>query len=98
MMISVRREFLLGLLNEVNRTRALTDGETDILVDLVKSPARDFRWTIHHDVALKTASHSKGGIRRFARRYGMSENAAYQRLYRLRQRKERKAAREQQEG
>lgn len=98
MLISVQGEFLLGLLNEVGSHRALTDAETDIIEDLVSPEPPNFRWNARHDRQLLTAANSKGGIKRFAKRMGMTEGAAYTRHHHLKKHKARKDARSQDRG
>ncbi len=89
----VRPEFMLGLLTEISRTRALADHETDMIEDIIALQIEPFRWNPHLEVQLLTASHSPGGIARFARRHGIANHKiAYQKLYRLRKRESRKGA------
>ncbi len=85
--ICVRAEFLLDLLNEVGGHRALADHETDLLEDIVGMEITAFAWNQRLEAALMVAASSPGGIRRFAHRHGMTDNAAYQKLSRLRRRK-----------
>ncbi len=82
--ICVRPDFLLQLLTELGRHRALADHETDLVEDIVNMGQVAFRWDPRADRALLTASHSPGGIARFARRYGVTLDTAHSRLYRLR--------------
>lgn len=86
--ICVSKDFLFGLLDEVSRTRALADHETDILEAIVsrghRSQGRNVQWNARLDVKLMTASASKGGIKRFAIAQGISEKSAYMRLHKLR--------------
>lgn len=84
--ICVRPEFLLSLLEEIGRNRALADHETDLIEDIVNMGMPCFRWNPRTDRALLLAANTAGGIARFARRYGISGGAAYQRLTRLRRR------------
>lgn len=93
--ICVRAEFLLGLLNEVSRQRALADHETDILQDLVRNPDEPFHWTEKLCTDLLAASACGDGVRRFARRNGITDGMAYQKLHRMRRqmRKSRKVVR-----
>ena len=80
-------EFLLGLLTEVSRTRALADHETDMLEDIIAMQTEPFRWNPRLEVQLLVASHSPGGIARFARRHEIANvRIAYQKLHRLRKR------------
>jgi len=86
--ICVNSEFLLGLLTEVSRSRALAHHETDVLEAIVcrghKSAGIRIRWTTTLDRKLMQASNSKGGIKRFALANGISEMAAYRRVHVLR--------------
>jgi hypothetical protein len=79
---------VLDWLTEISRTRALKDEETDIIEAIVcrghKSTGQRFRWTVRLDLALKRASLSRGGIKRFAEKHGMSQQAAYDRLNKIR--------------
>lgn len=93
MIISVRSEFLLGLLDEVGSKRALADHETDIIQEIVTANQQPFRWNPRLNNQLEVAASSPGGIRRFARRLGITEGAAYQQHDRIKKRKARKAAR-----
>jgi hypothetical protein len=89
----VRPEFMLGLLTEVSRHRALADHETDILEDIIAMQTEPFRWNSRLEVQLLTASKSPGGIARFARRHGIiNHDAVYQKLARLRKRQSRQRA------
>lgn len=89
----VRPEFLLDLLTEVSRTRALADQETDMLEDIIAMQTEPFRWNPRLDVQLIVASASPGGIARFARRHGIvNHDAVYQKLARLRKRQIRQDA------
>ena len=92
--ICIQGEFILTLLNEVGRHRALLSHETDILQDLVRNPADEFQWTEELCRDLLVASQRGDGVRRFARRVGITEGAAYQKLHRMRRqaRKSRKGA------
>lgn len=86
-------EFLLGLLTEVSRTRALADHETDMLEDIIAMQIEPFRWNPRLEVQLLTASASPGGIARFARRHGIvNHSIVYQKLYRLKRRSSRSGA------
>lgn len=96
--ICVRPDFLLALLEEIGRNRALADHETDLIEDIVNMGLPAFRWNPRTDRALLTASNCPGGIARFARRYGITGQAAYDRLYRLRRRKRREGANGRRKG
>lgn len=88
MIIPVKASFLLDLLNEVGRTRALSDTETDLIEEIVRGEQQpcEFQWRQEHDAMLIQAARRKG-IHRLARDLGVSEGAAYQRLARVRRRK-----------
>ena len=88
LIVPVEGEFLLNLLNEVGRHRALTDTETDVIEEIVRAESgeQDFRWTARHDRMLIDASQRRG-IHRLARDLGVSDGAAYQRLARVRRRR-----------
>jgi hypothetical protein len=79
---------VLDWLTEISRTRALKDEETDIIEAIVcrghQSTGQRFRWNPRLDLALKRASLTKGGIKRFAEKHGMSPQAAYDRLNKIR--------------
>ena len=83
-MITVQRDFLLGLLEEVGRSRALASHETDVLQDLVTAEPVNFEWTEAMCEQLLEAAARGDGVRRFARRNGITDSAAYQKLFRLR--------------
>jgi len=95
--ICMKTEMVLGLLEEVGRSRVLADHETDIIEDCLAMEVTAFRWNPRLDVALLVSSSSNGGIARFARRHEITPNMAYVRLFRLRKRKARQddAAEEQ---
>ena len=90
--ITLPSHFVLSMLTEISRTRALLSLETDVIEDCINTELLPFRWNIRLDNALKTAAHSPGGIARFARRHGISAGMAYARLHRIRKRQGRKAA------
>jgi hypothetical protein len=90
--ICLHPEKLLGLLTEIGRHRALTDEETDIVEAILEIEHVPFRWNARLDGHLLTASHSVGGIARFARRHGITPMAAYSRIKRLKDRQTRKDA------
>ncbi len=96
--ICVRPDFLLQILTELGRHRALADHETDLVEDIVNMGQVAFRWNPRADRALLTASHSPGGIARFARRYGITGEAAYCRIKRLRKRQMRPSATARRKG
>ncbi|MDT0507523.1 hypothetical protein [Novosphingobium sp. MMS21-SN21R] len=86
--ICVQSDFLLTLLTEVGKHRALADHETDIIEAIVcrghKSTGLRIRWTATLDRKLWQASHSKGGISRFADANKIPRQGAYDRLLKLR--------------
>ena len=86
--IPVKSEFLLNLLTEVGKRRALSDPETDLIEEIVRSESDEceFQWTEEHDRMLAEASKRKT-IHRLARDLGVSDGAAYARLARYRKRK-----------
>ncbi len=96
--ICIRPEAMLALLTEIGRYRALADHETDIIEDILNMGQVAFRWNPRNDRALLTASHSPGGIARFARRYGITGEAAYCRIKRLRKRQTRPSAQDKRKG
>ncbi|RPF70456.1 hypothetical protein [Aurantiacibacter spongiae] len=87
-LIPVKGVFLLGLLEEVGKRRALTDVETDLIEEIVRSEGdcSEFEWQPKHDQWLTEAARRKA-IKRLALDMGVSEGAAYQRLARVRKRK-----------
>lgn len=88
----VRPEFMLGLLTEISRTRALADHETDMLEDIIAMQTEPFRWNPRMEVQLLAASASPGGIARFCRRHALDRGLVDVKLYRLRKCKIRKTA------
>ena len=90
--ICIMPNILLDLLTELGRHRVLTDRETDLIEDIVGMELTTFRWNPRLDNQLKTAACSIGGIRRFARRQGISDQSAYDRIYRIRKREKGKLA------
>jgi hypothetical protein len=96
--ICVRSDFMLSLLSEVGKARALAPHETDVIEDCIAQELIPFRWNPRLDNALLIASHSPGGIARFARRHQITRQMADSRLYRLRQQQKRKAARKGREA
>ena len=99
--IPVLPSILMRLLDEIGRTRALHDEETD-LVELIvtrghrKSGAKA-HWTPDLERALMRASHRPSGVRAFAAKHAISENAAYKRISLVKARKG-KLPRDGQEG
>lgn len=90
--ITLPSTFVLSMLTEIGRSRALAPNETDVIEDCIAIEITPFRWNPRLDVALKVASHSPGGIARFARRHGIAPHTAHMRLYRMRKRDKRKSA------
>jgi len=92
---------LMRLLDDVGRTRALLDDETDLVERLVNRGHRGagvrLKWTADLERELKRVSHRPHGVRTFAQRHGITEQAAYDKLSRLRGRKA-KLPRDGQEG
>lgn len=86
--ICVQSQFLLSLIDEIGRTRALHDHETDILEAIItkghQSRGINFRWTASLNTKLLVASASKGGIKRFAERHGITDQSARTQIKRLR--------------
>lgn len=87
--ICIQSDFLLGLLTEVGKHRALSDHETDYIEAIVcrghKSAGIRIRWTATLDRKLMQASNSKGGISRFATANNIPAMAAYKRVAKLRE-------------
>ena len=97
--IPVRADKLLAWLTEVGRHRALTDEESLLVEEIVRSEndETEFQWTEDHDRMLLAASRRKG-IHRLARELGVTDGAAYQRLSRVRKRQRVKVRGRKQEG
>lgn len=89
--IPVSATILMRLLDDVGRTRALLDEETDLVELIVTRGHRctgvKLKWTPNIERELLRASHRKSGIRAFATQHGITEQAAYDKLSRLRGRK-----------
>ncbi len=89
--ICIHADFMLAVLTEIGKHRALKDSETDIIEAIVcrghKSKGIRVRWTATLDRKLMQASHSKGGITRFADTNEIPRQAAYDRLHKLRKAK-----------
>lgn len=87
--ICVTPDFLLGLLNEIGRSRALADHETDVVEAIVmcghRSTGMRVKWTAQLDRRLLKAAATRGGIKAFAQSQGMAQWAAYKRLQKLRE-------------
>jgi hypothetical protein len=90
-MIPVAPETLMRLLDDVGRTRALLDDETDLVELIVTRGHRGqgvkLKWTADIERELRRVSARPSGVRSFAARYGITEQAAYDKLSRLRGRK-----------
>ena len=89
--IPVMPALLMRLLDEIGRTRALHDEETDLVEILVNRGHRTqrirFQWCPKTERELMRASHRKGTIKLFAAKHGISEKACYCRLDKMRARK-----------
>lgn len=87
--INVNSEFVLGLLDEIGRTRALADHETDVIEAIVmcghRSTGLRMKWTAVLDRRLLKAASTRGGIKAFATSQGLAQWAAYKRLQKLRE-------------
>jgi hypothetical protein len=83
----LKPETVFALLDEVSRHRALEPNETDMMEEILAMETAPFKWNPRLEVQLLTASHSPGGIRRFAERIGVGEIVARQKLYRLRKKR-----------
>lgn len=86
--ICIAPDYLLALLNEIGRHRALADHETDIVEAIVcrghRSSGIRIRWTSPMDRRLINAAKRRGGVRLFAEQNGMNPMAAHKRLEKLR--------------
>ena len=100
--IPVPPSILMRLLDDVGRTRALLDEETDLVEIIVtrghQSSGLNFRWTPNLERELMRASHRASGVRAFASQHGITENAAYKRISLVKARREGKLPRDGQEG
>lgn len=83
----LKPETVFALLDEVSRHRALAPHETDMMEEILAMDTEPFKWNPRLETQLLTASHSPGGIRRFAARIGVGEIVARQKLYRLRKKR-----------
>ncbi len=96
---TINPSLVLAMLDEIGRTRALADHETDLIEDIVMMGVIPFRWNPRLDRALLLAANSHGGIARFARRHLITRASADCRLTRLRlRRKKRKTDTAQAKG
>lgn len=84
--ICTQPAFLLGLLDEVSRHRALEPHETDLIEDILAMDAKPFRWNPRLEGQLIIAANSPGGLKRFALRHGVDILAVRQKLWRMRKR------------
>lgn len=86
--IDVDSAWLLGLIDEINRIRALNDCEVSVVERIIsvkqRQPRRSFRWTVKLDRKLVQMAEKRGGIRAFAQQHGISPHAAHMRLCRVR--------------
>lgn len=100
--IPVSATILMRLLDDVGRTRALLDEETDLVELIVTRGHRctgvKFRWTPNIERELMRASHRPSGIRAFATQHGITENAAYKQISKIRARREGKLIADGREG
>jgi len=89
--IPVLPSILMRLLDEIGKTRALHDEETDLVEILVSRGHRStglyVRWTPKMERDLQRASYRRGAIRIFAEKHGMTPDAAYTRLKKIKARK-----------
>ena len=87
---------LEALLTEINRHRALSDDETDLLEAIItrghQSSNFRFHWTPKLERELLRAYSRPSGVRAFAERHGITAHSAYQKLSKLRKGKSQKAA------
>jgi hypothetical protein len=100
--IPVMPAILMRLLDEIGRTRALHDEETDLVEILVNRGHRKsglkVHWTPDLERALMRASHRPSGIRTFAAKHGVSENACYKRICVVKARRDGKLPRDRVKG
>lgn len=86
--ICIQPDFLMSLLDEVSRHRALSESESMMLEATLQQGHRSqsirFRWTATLDRQLLQASTSRGGIKRFAIVHNITLQAASNRVLRLR--------------
>lgn len=96
-MIPVNPDLAFRLLDEVSRTRALDDDESNLLEQLVcrghRTQGVRVQWNVKLDRALLRASYRKGSIRKFAADNGIPDMACYKRLEKLRKKQAEKEAR-----
>ena len=82
--ICLQRDFVLSILDEISRTRALNNAESEVIEDCLSDEINAFQWSRPLEDALVTASFTTGGIARFARHHGINIHTAHQKLFRLR--------------
>jgi hypothetical protein len=89
--IPVPTDLAFRLLDEVSRKRALANDESLLLEQVIsmgrKPKGAHIRWTPQLDRALWQASYRKGALKAFAEKYGITPQAASNRLLRLREKK-----------
>lgn len=80
-------ERIYCVLDEIGRSRALTEDESNLLEYVLPDcdGRRAFRWNAIIDAALLDAA-DRSEVASFARLIGIKPNAAYQRLHRVRRR------------
>lgn len=87
--IDVDSSWLLSIIDEINRARALNDNEVAIVERIISVKTnrerRTFRWTAKLDRKLLAMSAERGGIRAFAKQNNISPHAAHMRLCRIRE-------------
>lgn len=88
--LCLKPDIVLSMLDEIGKHRALEPHETDLIEDILAIESKPFRWNPRLENQLLTAATSQGGITRFAARHGIDRFSAYQKLHRLRRRKNRK--------
>lgn len=90
--IPVPTDLAFRLLDEVSRRRALTDPESLLLEAIVtqghQSQGIRFQWTPALERSLWRVSARKGAVRDFAAKHRISEQACYDRLLKMRKRRE----------
>lgn len=88
--ITVSAAMLFTALDDLSRSRPLSEAESIILERLLRQKEQSkrvtFSWTAQADMELLQASHQHGGIKAFAAEHSISQHAAYVRLNRLRKR------------
>lgn len=85
--VKIEPAFLMGLLDEVGRLRALTDRESSALEDAIKAeakPRRLHKWTREENRELLRLQHRRRGVADYAKKIGVSESAAWSQIQVLR--------------